>query len=303
MKQYQAEQSRIKRAKAPATQKRRAVAKKRRRTVKRTRRFEWGQLSAGLSQRLVRERMRLPTLPTLPMPSRWILGSGWHVSKVLSLLGLVSVCYALFWIHTDDRFFLYEEDVRFQQLSYLDPDELFDVADVKGWNVFWLRPNSVRDTLMRYPYIADAQVSVALPGTLVAEVTEARPTALWMTDDGPKWLMRDGAALAVRDESGNQLLQILDGPQDANAIGLAHGAAIDSGILESALHLAERFVGLESLTYNKDIGLNFPLVDSNYWIYWGDGQDVGAQDDQFGGCPTDFAEWRSNRPSDRFTVY
>ena len=245
---------------------------------RRKRLFEWTQPSIGLQNgapgRAIRERIELPALPISPDSARRLLGTGWQVSKILSLLALIAVGYGLFWIHTDDRFFIYEEDVYFQQLSYLQPDELFDVADVKGWNIFWLRSDHVRDVLMGHPYVADAQVSLSLPGTLVAEVSEVKPTALWMTDEGPRWLLRDGTALAVRDDSGNDLLQILDGPSDASAIGAAPGTAIDSGILQSALRLAERFPALESLTYSREIGLNFPLADSHYWIYWGDGQDV-----------------------------
>lgn len=207
----------------------------------------------------------------------------WHESKVVSLLLLFFVNYSCYWIFTADEFFVYREDVDFINASYLTQEELYDAAQVHGWSAFWLQPDDIGERLRNHPYVAGAQVTVLLPGRVEARIVEEQPQALWVTDQGPFWLLTDGTALPIRHENIAGLLQIRDGTQAARALRTMNGAnaqgqesqqAIDANVLLAAESLSRLFPDIQYLNYHEGIGLNFALPHSDYWIYWGDGQNI-----------------------------
>jgi cell division protein FtsQ len=106
------------------------------------------------------------------------------------------------------------------------------------------------------------------------DITEAQPAALWITDNGTRWLLPDGTAVAPRGPTPPGLLEIVDSGSVATAAGAPLGGAIDADVLASAASLAERMPGVAPLRYNRQIGLNFQLQEKPYWVYWGDGNNV-----------------------------
>ena len=237
-------------------------------------------------QRIARQVQRFEAvLPDLPLGGRvstphvplqsmggWLLRRRWFWLAALCLAG---VCAVLTWAHTDERWFIYREDIHFNGLHYLTEDELWPLTQLDGWNVFWIDRGAVRQRLLQDPYVADAKVHVsALEGKATVDVTEAAPVALWMTDEATLWLRDDGTALQPKGEMPPGLLQILDGPAEATAPGVPLAAAIDVEVLRSAQGLANRLPGVAPLRYNRDVGLNFRLPGKPYWVYWGDSADV-----------------------------
>ena len=95
-----------------------------------------------------------------------------------------------------------------------------------------------------------------------------------MTDSGTRWLLPGGAAVEPRGETPAGLLTIVDGGAGATAPGSPLAGAIDADVLASAASLVEHLPGIETLRYNRQIGLNFQLQDRPYWVYWGDGNNV-----------------------------
>ena len=214
--------------------------------------------------------------PRLPQVSSWalwrLLRARWFI--FMGLLLAVTIALTA-WVHTDDRWFLYREDVRFSGLTYLTEDELWQLSGIDGWNMFWLDTSAVRRQLLANPYVADADVYISpVQGTVNIDVTEARPVALWVTDDGTRWLLPSGDAVAPRGPTPPGLLQIIDGGAVATAPGAALGSAIDGDVLASAESLLQVLPGVAPLRYNRQIGLNFQLQDKPYWVYWGDGANV-----------------------------
>ncbi len=214
--------------------------------------------------------------PHLPQVSSWpfwrLLRARWFF--VVGLLLIVTVSLAA-WVHTDERWFLYREDVRFSGLTYLAEDELWQLSGIDGWNMFWLDTSAVRRQLLTNPYVADADVYISpVQGTVNIDITEARPVALWITDDGTRWLLPSGAAVEPRGPTPPGLLQIIDGGAVATAPGVALGSAIDSDVLASAESLLQVLPGVAPLRYNRQVGLNFQLQNKPYWVYWGDGANV-----------------------------
>jgi cell division septal protein FtsQ len=214
--------------------------------------------------------------PHLPEVSSWavwrLLRARWFIFVGLLLVVMIGLAA---WVHTDERWFLYREDARFSGLTYLTEDELWQLSGIDGWNMFWLDTGAVRRQLLTNLYVADADVYISpIQGTVNIDVTEARPVALWVTDDGTRWLLPSGAAVEPRGPTPPRLLQIIDGGAVATAPGAALGSAIDGDVLASAESLLQVLPGVAPLRFNRQIGLNFQLQNKPYWVYWGDGTNV-----------------------------
>jgi cell division protein FtsQ len=215
-------------------------------------------------------RPHLPELRAWPL-FRLLRARGFLLAVALLVVAVATAA----WVHTDERWFLYREDARFHGLTYLAEDELWPASGIDGWNMFWLDTRQVREALLANPYVADADVYISpVPGTVNIDVTEAQPVALWVTDDGTRWLLPDGTAVEPRGAMPPGLLQIIDNGAVATAPGAALGSAIDADVLASAKSLLTVLPDVAPLRYNRQIGLNFQLRNTPYWVYWGDGANV-----------------------------
>lgn len=235
-------------------------ARRRRQTARQFRRFE------SLLSNVQLPSVKLNRL-ALPLP----LGR-WQSSKVVSLLLLICAVAVILWIHTDDRWFVYRETVTFENLTYLDAEQLYAVVEIDGWNLFWLSPRAIREQLLTLPTVAEAQVSIRLPHHVTIAVTEAVPIAQWITQQGNLWLLADGTALPALDERYASLPRIIDPQRDARSFTIDGELRMDSEVLRSALSLLELMPDVGNLTYNTGYGLNFHMPGSSTWVYWGDGQ-------------------------------
>jgi len=243
----------------------RASQRRRQKFSRHMRRFE-----SLLPDAPVARRISLPHVDLSPV-------LGFVRSRLLWVVVLVVVAISALvaWVHTDDRWFIYREDVHFNGLSYLDADELWQASELDGWQVFWIDANEVRRLLLQNPYVADAQVHISQLGAKVTvDITEVRPVMLWTTDTGTRWLRDDGLALEPRGETPPGLHAIVDAPAAATLPGAAAGTAIDPEVLQSAQALVNRLPGITTLRYNAIVGLNFQLPDAGYWVYWGDDAEV-----------------------------
>ncbi len=239
-------------------------AKRRRQAVRHLR-----QVEAALG------RVQLPKLDKL----RWqwptsIAIRHWPASRMISLFLLVGIIALLVWVHNDAQWFIYREDVTFNQLTYVDGDELYAQSAMDSWNIFWLSPSAIRERLIALPKVADAQVTLQLPHRVVINIQEEQPVALWVTQDGNFWLLPDGTALPEPEQDKQDLLQIIDPLREARTWGDPAQINIDPATLHSTLAVATYMPTIDQIYFNKGYGLNFHLPDSNVWVYWGDGQNM-----------------------------
>lgn len=207
--------------------------------------------------------------------------AGTHLlSKAASALILAAVIWAFITTHTQDEWFIYAENVHFENTAYLEAAPLYNRLQVEGWSIFWLHPETLRQELLTHPAIVDAQVRLQLPGQIEVAVTERQAVALWITHRGAYRLADNGAVLSaplsaddVAASPVDQALpQIVDPMQEAQQPGITDAAAMDPAILAGARHLIETLPELENrVRYNRSVGFNFPLPDGDGWVYWGDG--------------------------------
>jgi cell division protein FtsQ len=236
------------------------------------RRFE------SLLDRLPQPPQWYVTLPELVVPPA-LQPTPWHFSKVLSALLLVGALLAFGLMHSQDDWFIYREDVRFQNLIRLQSDDLYQHLEIDGLNIFWLEPATLRAALLTLPWIQDVQVQAGLPAALTLSITEQVPVALWVTSSDSYWVAADGATMLVGEPAASALPpvalpQIIDSLREAHAIGTGP-LALDPKILAGALALVEALPELEGkVRYNGTVGLNFRLPEPEVWVYWGDGFDI-----------------------------
>lgn len=244
-----------------------------------------------LREQLIRldpRRLQVSSLPrptlTLPTPGQ-ALTSGWHASKLLSGFLLLAAVTLIVWIQSDERWFVYADAADFQGASYLSDRELFAMTGANQWNVFWLRPDDLQENLLQHPYVVTADVRISLPNRLEVTVEEPEPVAVWMTKEGPLWVLDDGAVLEIRIPPGGTLeeqLQTGSGAQLPVLVDMQRSAvsarrldlAVDEEVLNSALALLNRLPAVTQIRYNAGYGLNFALPETPYWVYWGDGSDL-----------------------------
>lgn len=228
----------------------------------------------------------LPTLrrPSLHWPTlewRAIAGTGFRASKFASLLLLALAGLLIYWTESDAEFYVYADSVQFDQLGYLNPEELYARADLEGLSIFWVEADQVKAQIESHPYVAEADVSVHLPGRVEIAVQEVSPVALWLTDGGELWLMEDGRALGSRMTTHPDLVRIIDGPQEArHHLGsgqMGSGTRMAPDLLQAALTLSHYLPGLNTFRYAQGPGLYFTLPDSQTLVYWGDGQSIDAK--------------------------
>lgn len=201
-------------------------------------------------------------------------GSGWHISKLLSILILAGAIFSLGMLHTQDAWFVYAEDVSFVNLTNLQSDDLYTTSAVEGMNIFWLQPQEVRRRLLQNKWVEDVRVRVGLPASVTVEVQEMKPVAVWVTHEQSYWLASNGATLPAVGEIDPTLPQIVDSLLEARAIAGSDPEllAIDPQVLAGALSLGKALPELEgNVRYNRTVGLNFPLPKPAVWVYWGDG--------------------------------
>lgn len=218
----------------------------------------------------------------------WLQWSGWHWSKATGLLVACLALVGIVWVHSDYHWFVYADTVAFERLSYLTPEELFPAEQLEGWSIFWIEPEQIREEVLANPYVAEADVSVHLPNQVTIEVAEAEPTAIWVTEAGPMWVLADGSALEIRtspdrpietqllDAAGQPLPTIVDVQRGASSVRSTH-LAVDPAVLKSALTLIEKLPGLSSVRYNQGVGMNFALPGTDYWVYWGNGSNLARK--------------------------
>jgi cell division protein FtsQ len=86
----------------------------------------------------------------------------------------------------------------------------------------------VRTELMRYGWIADARVSRRLPDTLVIDIVERKPAAIWQHDGSLSLIDKEGIVLEPVALNAMPDLPLVIGP-DANLQATALTALMDSG--------------------------------------------------------------------------
>ena len=251
---------------APASQSTQAGRRKRQ-FARTMRRFE--AAVARLPKRSTRPKTAAAA-PVLRMPR-------WSPGMVIGLLLLSLLVGAAVYIHMDERWYVYREQVQIAGLTYLEEEAIYAASEIESWHILWLRPATVRQRLLNVPFVQEASVRIALPGRVTLHIVEAEPVAIWQTNEGPLWIMPDGRARPVSDERFAELPNLIDPQRAAQDVTHPDELYLNPAVLQSAQALWQQLPQLEQLRFNHEFGLNFNLPGTQVWVYWGDGSNFATK--------------------------
>ena len=122
----------------------------------------------------------------------WRMVSGF---MVLALSGILALFFYadVFYVHT----------IAVGGVRYMTKEEVFAYADIANTHIFWVQPEVVRERLLGFQTVADAEVRISWPPNMVNIVVEERePALVWE---------QNGVAIWV-DIQGNVMRQYEDRP-------------------------------------------------------------------------------------------
>ncbi len=156
-------------------------------------------------------------------------------------------------------------------LQYVTKEEVFALTNIANLHIFWVDPHAVRESILRSPTIADAEVQVGWPPQMVTiRIEERQPALVWEQAGVATWIDIQGRVMQLREDRP-ELLRIR--ADDTLAGPLAPSVEIQTAVVSGALQLRTLFPELTFLRYHPDWGLGY--ADVRGWEVWfGTGTDM-----------------------------
>jgi cell division septal protein FtsQ len=175
----------------------------------------------------------LPVEPAKPAPKRtqkratfdiaaprltlnpWRTTRDWKASRpkfaaAMLILVCIGALYAMFNL---DMFFVGEPVMIGNRL--VPSQEIAEVSGMRGWNIFFVEPDSVETAVKTLPEFKSVQVYVTLPNVVEIYTTERKPHFVWEVAGKNYWVDEEGIAMRprgmvqngwhVRDSEGKQV--------------------------------------------------------------------------------------------------
>jgi hypothetical protein len=196
---------------------------------------------------------------------RPLFGAARLVSAVI-VLGMVIVLLLFF---LADPFYVRGAVVEGQE--FLSPSDVYTIAGIDGWHLFWLDATAIRARLLAYPTLADADVSIEWPPNMVRiTVAEREPALVWDQAGVTVWIDAQGRVMRQSaDVSG--LIRIVAEANEGDP--LTPNTRLPVDVVSGALQLRDLLPTLESLRYDASKGLGYN--DPGGWEAWfGTGADM-----------------------------
>lgn len=184
---------------------------------------------------------------------------GWRIISGLLVIGLGAVLFLFFSTNV-----FYIHSIAVGGLQYLTREEVFTLSGIANVHVFWVDPVKVRQNILRSPSVAEAQVQVGWPPTMVQVVIEERqPALIWAQAGVTTWIDLQGRVMLLRaDQPG--LIQIVADSTFGDPPG--PNVQLEAGIVSGALQLQSLFPNLSRLRYHPEKGLGYN--DERGWEVW-----------------------------------
>lgn len=163
-------------------------------------------------------------------------------ARVAGLVLVLATAGGIGWLITDDRFGLDADAVTISGLQYTDATAAHDALAIPAGapNVFLLKTDAMRRTLLRLPSVAAADVRIVLPDQLLVSVTE-HAAVLQVVHDGVTYLLdADGVVLEGRPANAPVIaeLPLVDDHRIQLGIPLEVGQSIDQTEAGAMLRIA-----------------------------------------------------------------
>lgn len=206
-----------------------------------------------------------PRLTITPVLNFWQT-RGVTLSSLLSLVLLGGVLYLLF---TRPAFFVYTAEIRGN--AAVSAREIYSMSGVDSQSIFWINPAEVVKRITALPNIKSASVTLALPATVVIDVTERRPELLWQTGQTLWWIDQEGTVVPPKEDLTGMLRII-----DIDRQPLQPGYQIDYNIVQGAQTLRVLAPDVSVIQHSRLRGLTVATPEG--WpVYLGSGSEIKAK--------------------------
>lgn len=186
-------------------------------------------------------------------------GFNWRIVSGLIVLLLSGLLFLFFYA---DAF--YVTSIRVGGVDTMTIEEIFAYADIANWHIFWVRPEQVRENVMEYPSVAEAQVQIGWPPNMITiTVQEREPALVWEQNGVAYWVDIQGNIMNMRMERADLVRVIVDDPLAEIPTG---SNAIDTDIVFGVLELHELRPDVAEWRYRPDSGLGFR--NQYAWDVW-----------------------------------
>ncbi|MBZ0281970.1 MAG: FtsQ-type POTRA domain-containing protein [Anaerolineae bacterium] len=183
---------------------------------------------------------------------------GWRAISAMIVLALSAVLFMFFAVPI-----FYVHSIAVGGLKYLTKEEVFALTDVANMHVFWINPETVRQSILRSPTIADARVTISWPPNMVQIVVQERePALVWEQTGVATWVDVQGRVMYQHEERPDLVKiasLISDGPMGQNV-------QLNLDIVTGALQLKQLRPNIDVLRYDPVKGLGYP--DGRGWMVW-----------------------------------
>jgi len=184
----------------------------------------------------------------------------WRIVSFMIVLCLSAVLVLFF---VTDVF--YVRSVAVGGLRYMTKEEVFTYSDIANLHLFWIDPDQVRENIMRYPTVADANVRLGWPPNMVNIIVEERePALVWEQNGTAFWVDIQGNVMALREDRPDLVRVIVEDPLLEGPVG--GGETLDEDIIYGVLQLQELRPEITSWRYDPGKGLGFR--NANGWDIW-----------------------------------
>ncbi len=157
-------------------------------------------------------------------------------SKVIVLLLKMMIPVVLILLLVIFTPFFKIDQINYSGHFYLERDLLEDYAeDLYGENLFFIKKSAIRNNFFSNSYIEDIEIRRRLPSTIEISITERKPVALIVTNDGFIQISEDAIFLDIRQTPRDFHLPIITGVEFFAIPGV--GQKIENEALNEALEI------------------------------------------------------------------
>ncbi|MDX2139897.1 MAG: FtsQ-type POTRA domain-containing protein [Chloroflexota bacterium] len=183
-------------------------------------------------------------------------------ARLVSGVIVISMTIVLLVFFLTDPFYI--KNAQIGGMEFLSISDVYTIAGIDGWHLFWIEPEEVRARLRAYATIADASVQVGWPPAMVQIVIEERePALVWVQAGQVVWIDLQGRVMSQRADVEN-LLRIEAESIEADPLGPNTRIPVD--VVSGALQLRELLPDIEVLRYHPIKGLGYN--DPRGWQAW-----------------------------------
>lgn len=181
---------------------------------------------------------------------------GARIPAALVAAGLIALLALLF---VDDRFYVHAAEVNGEH--YTDSGEVYRLAGVEGYSVFWINPQKSARQIEALPFVRSASVRPILPDKVRIDLTEREPVAVVRFADRVYWADEEGVLLPPVGQ-----LEHVPILEDLEGSSVDESGRIDGQLVASVQELDRFLPDISRFSFDQVRGLHFYLADGTLVI-------------------------------------